>query len=65
MARVRVEWDVKDNSEDETTASELGLAEIVEVPEEVIESDKKDDGALADWLSDNYGFCVNSVSILE
>jgi hypothetical protein len=32
------------------------LPDVVDVPDELFE---EDEGAVADWLSDEHGFCVN------
>ena len=52
---VYVEWDVSD-SEFETYVNE-GIPRIVYVPMSVAEED------IADWLSDKYGYCVESYTI--
>ena len=52
---VYVEWDVSD-SEFETFVNE-GIPRIVYVPMSVAEED------IADWLSDKYGYCVESYTI--
>ena len=52
---VYVEWDVSDG-EFETFVNE-GIPRIVYVPMSVAEED------IADWLSDKYGYCVESFTI--
>jgi hypothetical protein len=52
---VHVEWDVSD-SEFETFVDE-GIPRKVWVPMSVEEDD------IADWLSDEYGYCVESFTI--
>ena len=52
---VSVEWDVSD-SEFETFMNE-GIPRKVYVPMSVAEED------IADWLSDKYGYCVESFTI--
>ena len=46
--RVQVDWDVDDVEDLES------LPSVVEVPDGVEEND------ICDWISDNYGFCINS-----
>lgn len=53
--KVYVKWDVSD-SEFETFVNE-GVPREVYVPMSVAEKD------IADWLSDNYGYCVESYTI--
>ena len=46
--------------------AELGLPtmdEVVEVPVSIDWTEETDDGEVADWLSDNYDFCVNGWSL--
>lgn len=45
---VKVDWDVDDESD------LADLPEVVEVPFDM------DDDDISDWLSDEYGFCVNA-----
>ena len=47
--KIHVDWDT-----DGYTLEECGLPSIVEVPSDIEEED------ISDWLSDEYGFCVNS-----
>lgn len=54
--RVRVAWDTDDQGD-------CGLPDIVVVPGHVVEADD-DDGTIADWLSDEYGFCVHGFSFI-
>lgn len=52
---VSVEWD----NGDENDADNISLPVRVEIPNDIAKDD------IADWLSDNYGFCVKSFSIEE
>ena len=64
MGKVKVDWDTESDGEI-LTLKEVGLSEVMEVPDDVIaEHENGDDEAIANWLSDNWGFCVNSVMIL-
>ena len=53
--KVKVDWDTTDDEHPD--GQDAGLPKVVEVPND-IEPD-----AIADWLSDNYGWCVNSVQL--
>ena len=48
--KVRVYWDV----DPDLIVEELGLPDIVEVPESM------DDDDIADYLSNKYGYCIES-----
>jgi hypothetical protein len=58
--KIKVNWDtVVDHRL--LTLSEAGLPETVLVPKEIVVEDQANqfaDTLVADWLSDNYGFCV-------
>lgn len=56
MEDVEVEWDFDD--EDDIIANDLDT--IIPVPIEVYHN--PDECAIADWISDNYGWCVKSVN---
>ena len=47
---VKINWDTDGENPDA-----LGLPESVDVPDEIAEED------ISDWLSDEYGFCVDSL----
>lgn len=57
-----IDWDTDDF--DETSAIEMGTDEpLWELPKEIDDvefPEDVDDETIADWLSDTYGFCVNS-----
>lgn len=53
--RVRVAWD-SDGYE---------LPEVVIVPEHIILLSAEDEFSIVDWLSDTYGYCVNSAQVLD
>jgi hypothetical protein len=55
--RVKVVWDTDDDE------GECSLPEVVGVPEHVVEAEE--DGAVADWLSDEYGWCVRELSFID
>lgn len=56
--RIRINWDTTDD--DHPNGQEVdGLPEVVNVPKSVINEEKEQEGAVADWLSDKYGWCVN------
>lgn len=46
---VKVDWD-----DDQEIYGESGLPTVVNVPTDIPDED------VADWLTDEYGFCVNS-----
>ena len=48
--KVKVYWDV----DPDLSVEELGLPDIVEVPETM------DDDDIADYLSNEYGYCIDS-----
>lgn len=52
--KVKVAW--------ETDGEAVGLPDIVEIPDEVVEDEG---GEIADYLSDNYGWLINGVEILK
>jgi hypothetical protein len=57
---IKVDWDTVVDDRP-LTLSEAGLPETVFVPNEIVAEDQADQFAntlVADWLSDNYGFCV-------
>lgn len=59
---MRVDWDTSDDDHDTPpTPAKCGLPETIEIPDEVIEEEKEEPGAIADWLSDQYGYCVFGV----
>ena len=63
--KVKVDWDTEIDGRI-LTLEEAGLPEIVEVPDDVVAEDMtNDNGEIADWLSDNYGWCVNGCFILD
>jgi hypothetical protein len=47
-----IQWDTDGEPHD--------LPECVSIPDYVMEEYGEDDGSIADYLSDNYGFCVFS-----
>ena len=49
MRKVIVNWDT-----DDYTLEECGLEEVVEIPNNIEEDE------IADYLSDEYGYCVES-----
>lgn len=57
MKATFIDWDVDDID----VIEELGLPDEVEIPDEVASSEEYD--AVADYLSDAYGFCVNSFAL--
>lgn len=60
MLVTNIDWDVdEDVYEDGYSEDDLGLPTEVEVPDDVDPDD------VADWLSDEYGFCINSFQILD
>ncbi len=56
--RVEVVWDTDDQGD-------CGLPDIVVVPGHVVEADEEGDGTIADWLSDEFGFCVHGLSFID
>lgn len=60
----KIDWDIEDEDRDDNglpiTAKDLGLPAYDEVVK--VECDGEED--IADVLSDEYGYCVNSFSIL-
>jgi hypothetical protein len=61
MLVTNITWDVPDNDkydEDELT-DYLGLPTEVEISSDIDPDD------VEDWLSDEYGFCVGSFSVLD
>lgn len=57
MKATFIDWDVDDID----VIEELGLPDEVELPDDVASSDEYD--AVATYLSDAYGFCVNSFAL--
>lgn len=55
--RIRVDWDTESEGR-MLSLKEAGVTEIVEVPEDVYNRETEDEGAVCDWLSDEYGWCV-------
>ena len=51
--KVFVDWDT-----DEYSVEELGLSTIVDIP-------TMNEEDVADYLSDEYGYCVNSFKIID
>ena len=66
-----IDWDIEDEERDDDdlplTAKDLGLPAWDETITAVIFVDEGDDeqDAITDWLSDTYGYCVNSCSYYE
>ena len=58
MQRVKIEWDLSD-SQGNVDISELDLPTEVEVPDSI------DYHECADWLSDEYGWCVKSLTLIK
>ena len=56
--KCQVTWD--------TDGAKVALPNVVEVPDDIVEEDQTEtEGAIADWLSAEYGWCVDSIFILE
>ena len=55
--RVRVVWDTEGQGD-------CSLPEIVGVPEHIVEAEDEEEGVIADWLSDEYGFCIQELSFV-
>ncbi len=55
--KMRVDWGTDDQGD-------CGLPDIVVVPGHVVEADEEEGGAIADWLSDVFGFCVQGLSFI-
>ncbi len=55
--RMRVDWDTDDQGD-------CGLPDIVVVPGHVVEAAEEEDTSIADWLSDEFGFCVQGLSFV-
>ena len=51
--KVKVNWDLESDGK-VYSPKEVGLETIVNVPDQI------DDEEVSDWLSDKYGWCVNS-----
>ena len=51
--KVKVDWDLKQDDGVVVSLEEAGVQQIVDVPDEIEDED------VSDWLSDNYGWCVN------
>lgn len=58
---IRVDWDLTDDDNDGEayTLEEVGIPAVVEVPDDIPEED------VSDYLSDNYGWCVNSWRLIQ
>ena len=56
--KVSVHWDTTDDEHPE--GQEVGLPEDVNIPQEDINEMNNPEDAIADWLSDKYGWCVYS-----
>lgn len=60
MLITNITWDVSSDKYDEDELTDyLGLPVAVELPDNIDPDDA------ADWLADEYGFCVRSFSMLE
>lgn len=60
MLITNISWDVSSDKYDEDELDDyLGLPVEVELPDNIDPNDA------ADWLSDEYGFCIISFSLLE
>lgn len=60
MLITNIMWDVFDDKYDEDELDDyLGLPVEVELPDNIDPNDA------ADWLSDEYGFCIISFSMLD
>lgn len=60
MLITNISWDVSSDKYDEDELNDyLGLPAAVELPDNIDPNDA------ADWLADEYGFCVNSFSMLD
>ena len=52
VEQIRVFWDTSgDSSGDDITPQDIGLPEIVNLPDSICEHE------ISDWLSDFFGFC--------
>ena len=54
MTMVKVEWDLESDGE-VLTPEQAGIPTLVDIPADVAQDD------WADWLSDEYGWCVLSI----
>lgn len=60
MLITNISWDVSSDKYDEDELDDyLGLPVEVELPDNIDPNDA------ADWLSDEYGFCIRSFSMLD
>ena len=60
MLITNISWDVSSDKYDEDELDDyLGLPVEVELPDNIDPNDS------ADWLSDEYGFCIISFSLLD
>lgn len=60
MLITNISWDVSSDKYDEDELNDyLGLPAAVELPDNIDPNDA------VDWLADEYGFCVNSFSMLD
>ena len=62
MRAYNIKWDLSDDEFYNLTGESL-LPEEVVIPQEVTEAGEDDPGYIAEWLSDEYGFCVESFEL--
>ena len=73
MLKVKVDWDLEMDGEETPTLEEAGVKEIMEIPDDVV-ADAIDNAngdneehlyKIADWLSDEFGWCIYGLKIIE
>ena len=57
MYAINIKWD--------TDGEAINLPQKVKIPASVIKEQKTVDTAVADWLSDRYGWCIFSLDIVK
>jgi hypothetical protein len=59
MKAVNINWDIDRDDYINLAEQDMLPPTEVELPDDI-----QDDDDIADWLSDNYGWCVNSFDII-
>lgn len=59
MKAVNINWDIDRDDYINLAEQDMLPPTEVELPDDI-----RDDDDIADWLSDNYGWCVNSFDII-
>ena len=61
--KLTIDWDTEQDDGTHPTVKACGLPKQVYITRG--EYEESEEGAIADWLSDEYGYCVNGVIISD